>query len=81
MKKALILKGGWDGHQPELTSKRFAGLLEKHDYTCKMSDTLDVLGDLEYLKSLDLVVACWTMGEIENVYVDNLAKAVGSGIG
>ena len=30
MKQALIFQGGWDGHQPELTSKRFAGLLEKH---------------------------------------------------
>ena len=29
MKKALILQGGWDGHEPQLTSKRFAGLLEK----------------------------------------------------
>ena len=29
MKKALIVQGGWDGHEPQLTSKRFAGLLEE----------------------------------------------------
>ena len=58
MKKALILQGGWDGHEPQLTSKRFAGLLEKHGYTCTISDTLDVLDDLEMLMGLDLIVAC-----------------------
>ncbi len=81
MKKALILKGGWDGHEPELTSKRFAGLLEKHGYECRISDTLDVLSDLDYLMGLDLIVACWTMGEIKNEYVQNVAKAVGAGVG
>ena len=81
MKKALILQGGWDGHEPQLTSKRFAGLLEKHGYTCTISDTLDVLDDLEMLMGLDLIVACWTMGEIDHHYVENISKAVGSGVG
>ena len=30
MKKAWIFQGGWDGHEPKLTSKRFARLMEKH---------------------------------------------------
>lgn len=81
MKKALILQGGWDGHEPELTSKRFAGLLEKSDFQVTISDTLDVLADLEMLKQLDLVVACWTMGEIKWEYTHNLSVAVGSGVG
>ena len=81
MKKALILQGGWDGHEPQLTSARFAGLLEKNGYACKISDTLDVLDDLDYLMGLDLVVACWTMGEIDHKYVQNLSKAVGTGVG
>ena len=80
-KKALILQGGWDGHEPQLVAKRFAGLLEKNGYSCTVSDTLDVLSDLSYLLSLDLVVACWTMGTIENDYVTNLSKAVGAGVG
>ena len=29
MKQALIFQGGWDGHEPQLTSRRFAGLLEE----------------------------------------------------
>ena len=48
-KKALILKGGWDGHEPELTSKRVGGMLEEAGFEVTISDTLDVLADLDYL--------------------------------
>ena len=80
-KKVLILQGGWDGHEPKLTSRRFAGLMEKHGYHCQISDTLDVLADAEALTGLDLIVACWTMGEIPGAYVQNLSKAIGAGVG
>lgn len=81
MKKALILNGGWDGHEPQLTSKRFARLLEKHGIETKITETLDTLEDLDYLMSLDIVVACWTMGNINGRFTRNLARAVGSGVG
>ena len=29
-KKVLIVQGGWDGHEPQLTSKRFAKRMEKN---------------------------------------------------
>lgn len=80
-KKALILKGGWDGHEPELTSRRFGGMLEEAGFEVTISDTLDVLADADYLMTLDLVVACWTMGEIKHEYVVNLSKAIGAGTG
>lgn len=81
MKKALIFQGGWDGHEPQLTSKRFQGLLEKNGYEAVISDDLACLEDLDKLLELDLLVACWTMGEIDNKYVINIAKAVGAGVG
>lgn len=80
-KQVLIFQGGWDGHEPELTSKRFASLLENHGYECQISDTIDVLKDLNYLMSLDLIVACWTMGSIDRECTVNLSKAIGSGVG
>lgn len=80
-KKVLIIQGGWQGHEPKLTSKRFAGLMEKNGYSCEISDTLDVLADLDYLMGLDLVIACWTMDKINKEYVVNLSKAVGTGVG
>ena len=81
MKKAWIVQGGWDGHEPKLTSKRFAGLLEKNGYEATIFDSLDCLGALEALMQVDLLVACWTMGEIKREYTVNVAKAVGAGMG
>lgn len=81
MKKALILNGGWDGHEPQLTSKRFARLLEKNGIETKITETLDTLEDFDYLMSLDIVVACWTMGNINGRFTRNLARAVGNGVG
>lgn len=80
-KKALIFQGGWDGHEPQLTSKRFAKLLEKHDYHVEIYDNQDCLKNVDELKKLDLIVACWTMGEIPHDYVKNIAEAVGTGVG
>ena len=80
-KTVLIVQGGWDGHEPQLTSKRFARLMEKHGYTCTISDTLSVLDDAEALLKLDLIVACWTMGTIDHKYVQNVSRAVGAGVG
>ena len=80
-KKVLIFQGGWDGHEPALTSKRFARMLSEHDYCCEITDTLDTLADSEMLMGLDLIVACWTMGDIKHEYVVNISKAVGSGVG
>ena len=31
-KKVLIFQGGWSGHEPQLTSKRFARLMEEEGY-------------------------------------------------
>ena len=81
MKQALIVQGGWDGHEPQLTSKRFAGILERNGWQVAVSDTLDVMADAEYLRSLDLFVACWTMGEIKEEYVENLSRAAANGTG
>ncbi len=80
-KKVLILQGGWEGHEPKLTARRFQGMLEKHGYACTISETHDVLDDLDYLKSLDLIVACWTMGSIERRHEQNISIAVGTGVG
>ncbi len=81
MKSALIFQGGWDGHEPKLTSKRFANLLKNEGYSAEIYDTLDCLSNLEELKKLDLIVSCWTMGSIDHDLVENVSKAVASGVG
>lgn len=81
MKKALIFQGGWDGHEPVLVSKRFAEILRKNNYEVTIYDTLDCLSDVNELKKLDLIISCWTMGEIDNQYVKNISEAIGEGVG
>lgn len=81
MKKALIFRGGWDGHQPNLVSERFARLLEKNDIRTEIFNGLDCLNDKETLLTYDLIVACMTMSEITKQQVDNISAAIASGVG
>src|SRR5690625_3901170 len=80
-KKALIVYGGWDGHEPKQISDIFNEILTDENFDVEMSDTLDAYADVDKLKSLDLIVPHWTMGEIEQKYVDNISAAVMSGVG
>ncbi len=81
MKNALFLVGGWDGHQPELVSKRFGKLLYEAGFHVQYAHDHGCLGDLDALLQLDLIFSCWTMGEIEEEHSKNVATAVGAGVG
>jgi hypothetical protein len=81
MRKALIIQGGWDGHEPVLVSKRFGKMLEEENFEVTIHDNLDCLADVNDLLKLDLLVACWTMGTINHEYTKNVSKAVGEGMG
>jgi len=81
MKKALIVWGGWDGHEPEQVAGILAEQLQKHDFDVEVSDTLDSFKDVERLKTLDLIVPEWTMGSIEKEQLQGVLGAVESGVG
>ncbi|URN92685.1 MAG: ThuA domain-containing protein [Candidatus Pristimantibacillus lignocellulolyticus] len=81
MRKALIVWGGWDGHQPEQVAALFQQQLEEEGFQVDVQSSLEAFADAEYLKSLDLIVPVWTMGEIDQKLVDNVSLAVQSGVG
>jgi type 1 glutamine amidotransferase len=81
MKKALIIQGGWDGHQPKEVAGIFAGILGEEKFEVEVSDTLDSLKDGEKLLGLNLIVLVWTMGTITKEQLDPLLAAVKSGVG
>jgi type 1 glutamine amidotransferase len=81
MKKALLVWGGWDGHQPKEVSEIFRAQLEAEGFEVEVSDTLEAFADGEKLKGLDLIVPLWTMGRIEQGLVNNVSAAVQSGVG
>ena len=80
-KKALIVQGGWDGHEPVQVSQVFKRTLEESGFEVELSDTLDSFLDGEKLKTLDLIVPVWTMGEITNDQMWPVVEAVASGVG
>jgi uncharacterized protein len=78
-KQALIVWGGWDGHQPEEVAGIFAGLLREEGFGVEVSDTLDSFKDAERLTGVDLIVPVWTMGKIESEQLKPLIAAVKEG--
>ncbi|WP_042203442.1 ThuA domain-containing protein [Paenibacillus camerounensis] len=80
-KKALIVRGGWDGHEPVQVSEIFAELLKAEGFEVEISDTLDSFKDEEKLLGLSLIVPIWTMGEISNEQLQPVLKAVAAGVG
>ena len=81
MDKALIVWGGWDGHEPLQVAEICASLLRDDGFQVDLSDTLDSLGDAASLKELDLIVPIWTMGRIEQEHATAVSEAVASGVG
>jgi uncharacterized protein len=81
MQKALIVHGGWDGHQPAECAKIFADALRGHGVEVTVSDTLDALNDADTVKSYDLITPIWTMGQISKEQSANLLNAVKAGTG
>lgn len=81
MKKALIVWGGWNGHEPDKVAAVCRRQLAKNGFEVEVSDTLDAFLDAEKLKKLDLIVPIWTMGKITNEQCDPVIEAVAGGTG
>lgn len=81
MKKALIVQGGWNGHEPVEVSELFGDMLGKEGFQVEIYDNLDILKDEEKILSLDLFVPVWTMGEITKEQLNPVLKAVEAGVG
>ncbi len=81
MKKALIVYGGWKGHEPEPVAKVMQEILTGEGFDVEMADTLEAFEDVDKLLGLDLIVPHWTMGKIEGPQVNGISKAVEAGVG
>jgi len=82
-RKALIVCGGWDGHEPKLISARFKKYLESEGFNTVIEEKLDVIKDQDRLNDLDLFVPVWTMctEPLERGFFEPLLDAVGGGLG
>lgn len=81
MKSALVIWGGWEGHEPKQCAERLVPFLREQGFTVEVSNTLDAYLDAAKMKSLSLVVPVWTMGTITGEQEKGLLDAVESGVG
>lgn len=81
MKSALMVWGGWEGHEPKRCVEVFAPLLQNRGFDVRILDTLEVYLDHDYMNSLSLIVPVWTMGRITPEQEKGLLEAVRGGVG
>lgn len=80
-KKALIVWGGWDGHQPKEVAELFGQILREEGFDVDTSDTLDPFNDESSLAGYSLIVPHWTMGKLSHQQEQSVCKAVAGGVG
>lgn len=81
MKSALIVWGGWDGHEPKPCADLMAPWLQAQGFGVEVSNTLDSYLNKEKMMSLSLVIPIWTMGTISAEQEKGLLDAISSGVG
>jgi len=81
MKKALVVWGGWDGHEPKQCADLFAPVLKDLGFDVEVSTTMDIYADEKKINAFELVVPIWTMGTITPQQEMGLLKAVLGGVG
>ena len=75
-RRALVVRGGWEGHSPVEATDRFVPFLEEHGFTVEVHDDPEVYADAERLAAVDLVVQCYTQGEASDAAIHGLSAAV-----
>jgi len=80
MREALIVWGGWIGHEPERCARIVGEMLEDEGFSVLIESSTAAFAD-PGLASLSLIVPIVTHGQIEPKAVTNLAKAVRGGVG
>jgi type 1 glutamine amidotransferase len=81
MKKALMVWGGWEGHEPKQCVDVFAPLLEASGFEVDISGTLDAYLDTEKMQSYDLISQVVTMSSITAEQLNGLLEAIRNGAG
>jgi len=75
-RRALIVWGGWEGHEPEQVARFFESILLKEGFELTVSDSLDAFADEEKVRSMSLLVPIYTMSTITPEQRNPIIKAV-----
>jgi type 1 glutamine amidotransferase len=80
-RRALVVRGGWEGHDPFATTELFTPFLKDSGFDVMLSDTLDAYCDEATMREVDLIVQCWTMGHLSAQQLAGLEASVRAGAG
>ncbi len=80
MRKALIVWGGWSGHEPEQGAAIVGEMLREEGFDVRTETSTAALADPK-LDQLNLIVPIYTMSKIEKNELANLEQAVRGGVG
>lgn len=80
MRDALIVYGGWAGHEPEDCARVVQGLLEEDGFRVRLETSTEAFAD-PAIRDLSLIVPIMTMSKIEKEQALGLAAAVEGGVG
>jgi type 1 glutamine amidotransferase len=79
--KALVVRGGWEGHQPVKATELFLPFLEGQGYAVRVEESPEIYADADEMAATDLIVQCVTMSEISRDQLSGLRAAVEAGTG
>jgi len=80
MREALIVWGGWNGHEPEQCARIVARMLEEDEFKVRQETETAAFADPD-LSRFSLIVPIYTMSKIEKEEVANLSRAIREGVG
>jgi uncharacterized protein len=80
MREAMIVWGGWPGHDPDLCASMIRGWLKAEGFAVRTETTTEVFLD-PAIKKLSLIIPIYTMSKIEKPEALALCDAVKSGVG
>ena len=80
MREALIVWGGWSGHEPEQCAHILAKILEGQSFKVYVENTTEAFADPSIV-DMSLIVPIVTMSKIEKEEVENLTAAIRGGVG
>ena len=80
MREALIVWGGWSGHEPEIGAHIVSDMLKKEGFETYIENTTEAFAD-PAIADMSLIVPIYTMSKIEKEELDNLTRAVRGGVG
>jgi type 1 glutamine amidotransferase len=80
MREALIVWGGWNGHEPEQCASIIAQMLEGDGFKVYVENSTEAFAD-PAIANMSLVVPIYTMSKIEKEELTNLTAAIRGGVG